>query len=377
MPQAPCTACRRARLALIYLAAVGLILLVFGTARAAEEWKTDFSKRSVGDGEILSGGPPKDGIPPIDEPEFLSIEAARDMLRPEEPVIALVIDGEARAYPLRVMIWHEIVNDEFKGVPVAVTFCPLCNAAIVFDRRFDGRLLDFGTTGKLRNSDLIMYDRQTESWWQQFVGEAIVGELTGGKLTSLPAQIVGFADFSRAWPYAEVLSQRTGFNRDYGDNPYVGYDDINRSPFAFVGEPDPRLPPMERVLAVRGAAGTLLFPFARLGEGAVLNEHHGELPLVVLAHRRVHSALDAGYIPESRQVPAAVAFDRRVDGRELTFKLDDDELIDEQTGSEWNVFGQAVDGPLEGKQLRQVDAGVHFAFAWLAFDPQAVVYAAE
>ena len=115
-------------------------------------------------GEIMSGGPPRDGIRPIDDPKFTTFEDARGWLADQEPVIAFELNRDVRAYPLQVLIWHEIVNDEVGGVPVAATFCPLCNSAIVFDRRLDGVTLDFGTSGKLRNSDLVMWDRQTESW---------------------------------------------------------------------------------------------------------------------------------------------------------------------------------------------------------------------
>jgi hypothetical protein len=144
-----------------------------------QEWPhTDFSQHSVNYDEIFSGGPPKDGIPAIDRPSFIPVKEAED-LAPREPVISIEAGGEARAYPLRIMIWHEIVNDIVGGTPIAVTWCPLCNSSIVFDRRVAGRTLSFGTTGKLRNSDLVMYDRETESWWQQFSGECIVGGLLG------------------------------------------------------------------------------------------------------------------------------------------------------------------------------------------------------
>ena len=178
------------------------MLVIAATQAAANpdrwrgEWsKTDFDQHSVAFSEILSGGPPKDGIPAIDDPQFSPVSEVED-LGPDEPVIGLAIDGEARAYPLSILIWHEIVNDQIGETPVSVTYCPLCNSAVVFDRRVEGRVLDFGTTGKLRNSDLVMYDRQTESWWQQFLGEAIVGEMTGTVLKSIPARLEAFSVFS-------------------------------------------------------------------------------------------------------------------------------------------------------------------------------------
>ena len=172
-------------------------------------WRTDFSRHSVPFGEIGSGGPGKDGIPAIDHPHFAPADRV-DFLRPREPVIELTARGETRGYPLQILIWHEIANDDIRGVPVAVTFCPLCNTAIAFDRRVGGRTLDFGTTGNLRNSDLVMYDRRTESWWQQFGGEAIVGRYTGTRLRQLPTRIVSWAEFRRRDPNELVLSRQTG-----------------------------------------------------------------------------------------------------------------------------------------------------------------------
>ena len=173
-------------------------------------WKTDFSRHSVPYSEVFSGGVPRDGIPPIDDPKFTTPEQANGWLGEQEPVIAFELNGDARAYSLQILTWHEIVNDLVGDVPVAVTFCPLCNSAIVFDRRLEGIVYDFGVSGNLRNSDLIMWDRQTESWWQQFTGEAIVGELAGKRLTFIPASIISWADFKAANPEGKVLSRDTG-----------------------------------------------------------------------------------------------------------------------------------------------------------------------
>lgn len=193
---------------------LGLVCFLVGAAVASPDaWKhawpeTDFTRHSVPYDEIRSGGPPKDGIPPIDDPVFDRPSKVQGM-EESEPVIGLSINDDWRAYPLRILMWHEIVNDRVGGVPVAVTFCPLCNAAIVFDRRLpDGRELDFGTTGKLRNSDLVMYDRQTESWWQQFSGEAIVGSLTGAELEVLPSRLESLEKFRECARPARGFSSR-------------------------------------------------------------------------------------------------------------------------------------------------------------------------
>jgi len=163
-------------------------------------WETDFSFHTVPFDSILSGGPPRDGIPPIDNPTFVEIKDADEWLETLEPVVSFELNGDARAYPLQILMWHEIVNDTVGGAPVSVTFCPLCNSAIVFDRNINDLVLTFGTSGMLRNSDLIMWDRQTETWWQQLTGEGIIGQLAGHKLTFIPAQIISWEDFKAANP---------------------------------------------------------------------------------------------------------------------------------------------------------------------------------
>lgn len=221
-----------------------------------QEWpRTDFSRHSIAYDEILSGGPPKDGIPAIDDPVFALVSAITDLV-PSEPVISFEISGKAKAYPLRILMWHEIVNDTIGDLPIAVTWCPLCNSAVVFDRRVGGRTLSFGTTGKLRYSDLIMYDRQTESWWQQFVGEAIIGELLGAKLKMLPSRIESFARFRTRFPEGSVLTPPEAQHRPYGRNPYVGYDSSVR-PFLFLGSLPKGIAPLARVVAVGEEAWTL------------------------------------------------------------------------------------------------------------------------
>jgi len=234
-----------------------LIALLSATAAAANPgvWErqgwgdTDFSKRSIEWNEILSGGPPKDGIPSIDNPKFQPV-ANETEVAPNEPVIGLEIGGDARAYPLRILIWHEIVNDTVGGEPVAVTYCPLCNSAVVFERVVKDEVTTFGTTGKLRNSDLVMYDRLTESWWQQFTGKAIVGEMTGTQLEILPARLESLAQFRARHPDGQILVPNNPDFRNYGRNPYAGYDSSAR-PFLFRGDLPEGINPMVRVVVVR------------------------------------------------------------------------------------------------------------------------------
>ena len=337
-------------------------------------WETDFSRHTVPYDEILSGGPPRDGIPPLDDPKFTTPEDASKWLGDQEPVIAFELNGDVRAYPLQILTWHEIVNDVVGGVPVSATFCPLCNAALVFDRRLEGTVYDFGTSGKLRNSDLIMWDRQTESWWQQFTGEGIVGELAGKRLTILPASIISFSDFRAANPDGAVLSRDTGFSRDYGRNPYAGYDRADQPPFLFDGDLDGRLLPKERVATLTIGQVDAAFPFSTLEEERVVNYTVNEKDLVVFFKFGTVSALDQGSIKSSRDIGATGLFESQVDGRDLTFRAEGDRFVDNETGSVWNILGQAVEGPLTGTRLTPIVHANHFWFAWGAFKPDTLIY---
>jgi hypothetical protein len=273
---------------------------------AAEGWRTDFRRHSVPLREFMSGGPPKDGIPAVDRPRFVSVREAGGFLEPREPVIELMVEGETRAYPLQILVWHEIVNDEIGGVPVAVTFCPLCNTSIVFDRRVVGGTLDFGTTGKLRNADLVMYDRQTESWWQQIGGEGVAGRYTGERLRQLPARIVAWREFAREHEDGRVLSRETGHDRPYGRNPYEGYDDVSSPPF-FPAEnlDDDRLSPKERVVFVETRGEAVAVPYSTLARRKTVQVELNGRELVVRWRGGVASALDADAVAGGRDVGAA------------------------------------------------------------------------
>ena len=344
-------------------------------AGAQSQFKTDFSKHSVPYGDILSGGPPKDGIPAIDEPKFVSVDEADAWLEPVEPVVYFQLGDDARAYPIQILMWHEIVNDTVDGVPVAVTFCPLCNTAIAFERTIDGQPTTFGTTGRLRFSNLIMYDRATETWWQQATGEAIAGELTGRRLTFLPASIIAWADFKAVHLNGKVLSRDTGYPRDYGSNPYAGYDNVNNPPFLYRGPETPgTLPAVARVLTLDLNGEAVAYPYDVLQQVNVVNDSVGETDVAVLWAAGTASALDRGTVAGGRDVGAANAYAREIDGQTLTFTFDGSRIVDAETGSEWNVLGTAIGGPLAGKSLTPVVAINHFWFSWAAFKPETRIY---
>lgn len=329
--------------------------------------------------EVISGGPPPDGIPPIDSPTFVAVSDV-DWLTEREPVLVVELDGDARAYPLQIMTWHEIVNDTVGGIPISVTFCPLCNTPYVFERpEVEGEVTSFGTSGMLYNSNLVMYDRATSSLWPQAFGQAMIGPLTGTTLERVPVQMVAWEEFTSTFPEGTVLSRDTGFDRRYGQNPYPGYDDIDSEPFLFSGEVDGRLAAVERVLGVETENEIVAFSYTALTErstGGVtaVNTTVGAEPLVVLWKKGTVSGLDATDIASSRDVGAAAAFSRRLGGRVLDFSVRKGSIIDEQTSSTWSLLGRAVGGPLEGKRLELADAHDSFWFDWAAFHPETEIW---
>jgi len=328
--------------------------------------------------DIIPGGPPPDGIPPIDHPKFLAPQDAT-FLADQEPVLAVEIGGDAKAYPLQIMTWHEIVNDTIGGVPVSVTYCPLCNTGIAFERpTIHGELLDFGTSGKLYNSNLVMYDRQTETYWAQATGQAILGELAGEQLTFLPARILSWGDWRAEHPDGLVLSRHTGYSRPYGENPYGGYD-ASAYPFLFGGEADRRLPLLSRVLGIARAGDVVAFPYKAVSAGAVggwavvMEEIDGK-PVAIFWKAGTASALDVDEIAEGRDVGAIAAYRPEAAGRSLRFQVSKRGIVDRQTGSVWNILGRAVSGPLAGEQLLPELAIDSLWFDWAAFHPETRIY---
>jgi hypothetical protein len=346
-----------------------------------DDWSTDFSKATVPLEEITSGGPPKDGIRSIDRPSFVTVEEADDWLGDREPVAVVKVNGVTKAYPLSILSWHEIVNDEIGGDPVTVTYCPLCNTTIAVDRNFDSRVLDFGTTSRLRHSDLVMYDRQSETWWQQATGEGLVGEYSGERLTFIPATVMNWRSVKEQLEGALVLSRETGFPADfrerYGNNPYQGYDrgDGPWDRFFRYGRKDDRLPPMERVVALESDGEYLAVPFSVLEDERVAQVTVGNLDVVVFWASGTASAVDESTIARGRDVGSSTSFSPSVDGRALTFESEGDgRFRDQETGTEWNLSGHAVKGELAGAQLAEVVHGNHFWFAWGVFRPDTDVW---
>ena len=342
----------------------------------ANNWSTDFCSSQVDFLDFLSGGPPKDGIPAITDPHMESIEEAAAWLSDRSPVIAVEIEGEARAYPQAVLMWHEIANDKIGGQPIAVTFCPLCNSSITYDRRVNGETLDFGVSGLLRNSDLVMFDRQTESWWQQLTGEGLVGNYAGVLLDLVPSQVISFGSFAERHPQGLVMSRETGYYRRYGINPYDNYDSTPGQPFLFRGQVDPRLDSaVAHVLAAKIGDTAKAYPFAVLREERVINDTFSDTPIVIFFQAGVASALGNPVIDSAADLGTAGMYQATLNDQVLNFRANDDgSFSDVQTNSTWNAFGEATAGELAGQELTWVHAFPHFWFAWAAFHPETEVY---
>lgn len=329
----------------------------------------DFPEPLIDPDAIISGGPPPDGIPPIDSPRFQTAGSV-DWLQCTEPVLSLVVDGDARAYPIQIMTWHEIVNDTFTDVPVTISFCPLCNSALVYRRDVGDRILDFGTSGRLFNSSLVMYDRQTESLWTHFNGKAVVGSLAGTELELLAVQTTSWENFLRQNPDGIVLTRDTGFQRSYGRNPYEGYDNTSDNPFLFRGDLDERLAAKERVVSIGIGDDTAAIVLDHLIEEQVLTLDVGGQNLSLWHLPGTNSALDSAVIADGRDIGTVGVFIPQADGQALTFAPNaDGTFSDAETGSTWDIGGVAIDGPLADTRLEAVEHLDTFWFAIAAFEP--------
>ena len=326
----------------------------------------------VDPGEIIPGGPPPDGIPSIDEPVFVTVDEADVWLDDREPVVYLALGGEVHAYPVQIIIWHEIVNDEVGGTPVAVTYCPLCNSAVSYRRVVDGVTTTFGTSGQLYASALVMYDRATESLWTHFDGRAVAGVLTGHELEPLPSPLLAWGDFKAAFPEGVVLDRdATGYARPYGSNPYAGYDDPDTFPFLFRGDVDARARAKQRVVGVVVGDMATAWTLEAISEGSAraTNASVGDAPVTILWKAGQVSALDTGIPEEGNDVGSVGVFSPVVDDRVLTFTASGEVFVDDQTGTTWDITGSALAGPLAGRTLEQIHHFDTFWFAWSTYQP--------
>jgi hypothetical protein len=375
---------RTKTLFLIFLLMTQVLHAQFSNPRKLDfTWKTDTTQHTVALNEIILVLP-KGTFPKIDYPDFFGREEGLKAFFLHEPVISIEIDGQAKAYPLNMLTTHEISNDTLGGIPILATYCPLCNAGVVFDRRLerDGRLevLDFEVSGMLRKSDMVMMDTGSESLWQQLMGEAIVGKYSGAFLEVLPSMIISVEEFFHKYPEGRILSNRSedaSLTQSYGNNPYEGYDASDGKPYERYfshSELDKRLPAMERVIDIEVQGSYKIYPFTLIAEKGVINDRFQGVPVVVFHSENTISVVDAKDISLSRSIGSVTVFSPAVDGNLLTFEKKDGSFTDLQTGSLWDITGLCFKGKLQGKQLRIIPHSNHFAFAWLAFYPDSEIY---
>ncbi len=334
-------------------------------------WLTNWDVRIIDLNEI-NAVLPRDSIRSLDDPTYEAVTAADGWLTDNHPVIRIDVGGDVRAFPLGIMTSHEIANTTIGGQALAVTFCPLCNSAIAFDRTLMGEIVEFGTSGMLRKSDLVMWDRSTETLWQQLTGRAIVGGMVGARLTQVPAPVISWQQFKASDPDGLVLALDQGFGRRYDINGYPGYD--SGSPYSsfFSAATDPRLLPNARVTAVDLNGERVAYAFELLEQVRVVDDEIAGEPITVLWTPGTASVLDTQLIESAKDVGATGVFSRALNGSLVTLQPnpnDDQTFVDRETGSVWNILGQAVSGALSGSQLEPITHGSHFWFAWAAFFP--------
>jgi hypothetical protein len=339
------------------------IAAVDNTNSAAAVTAEEKEKSIVPLDQIVSGGPPPDGIPSIDNPKFISVQEASKFLEASELVLGLNINGDIRAYPLQILVWHEIVNDEVGGVPVAVTYCPLCFTNQVFNRTIDDvqEVVEFGTSGKLYNSNLVMYDRTSKSLWSQALAEGIVGKHAGTKLERVPFDIAYWKEWKQLYPDSKVLSRDTGSNRPYGADPYGDYYTNSDLLFPVLNRDD-RLGLKEIVVGLENKEQHKAYKLQEIENKKVINDQVNSKPIALFS-----------------LYPFMVrAYDRIVEDGELTLQFeydaDNNRIIDKQTGSEWNFEGMAITGQMKGKQLTRLPYDEGFWFEWIAFHPKTGLY---
>jgi len=332
-----------------------------------KKFDTNFGRSTVYFDSILPGGPPKDGIPALSDPKFTEVETAARWIEDQEPVLLLRFNGFARVYPIQILMWHEIVNDTIDGVPIGVSYAPLSNTAIAYHRKNFDTVLNFSTTGRIRFSNPVMYDRETESWWQQATGAGIVGTYAGDQLELLPVALLPWKEVERNFTEAKVLSRDTGYDWPYGTNAYEGYD-TSEGPFLYVGaELKPEYELFERLIVVRIDGETQAYSYARLHAEKVLEARLGGRGIVIFWQAGTASPVDAPAIAIGRDVGSAVAYFSEVNGRELSFYRAGGQIKDRETGSVWSLGGVALSGELKGRRLQSPLSFQHFGYSWYVF----------
>lgn len=309
---------------------------------------------------LQSGGPPKDGIPPIDNPKYQGVEDAEDFLNEKDVVFILNYKDTVKIYPQKVLVWHEIVNEEIKGEKISVTYCPLTGSTIAYRGHIKkiNKETTYGTSGKLLNSNLVMYDRKTDSYIPQILGVGINGDLEGVRLDTFPMLWTTWELAKQKYPNAQVLTDNTGFFRNYNRDPYGSYIESgnyydSRSVLFPLMNKDSRLREKEVVIGVRGKDAQLAILKNTLRSEKVKNFQVGNEKIVAF----YDDSLDAVRI-----------FSRELRGESLSFSLNDNKILD-NLGNEWGVEGKSSQG-----ELMWIDSFDVMWFSWVAFFPETELY---
>ena len=319
---------------------------------------TDGLKHSIDLNHVISSGPGKDVIPALDEPNFESVPLADVYLDDAGLGVSVEVGGKHRFYPYQILVWHEVINDNFLGVPLLITYDPLSFSSIVFKRMINDREIQFGVSGQVYNSNILLFDRGSDSLWMQMTGDAVVGEQTGSKLERYDWTVMSWSAFKQTHSTGAVLSRKTGFERDYTRDPYGDYYTDNSILFTLTRK-DERFHPKSIVYGfdISDEQGTFFEKY--IIEKGIINEQVGSISLIVVRDA------DNGIIK---------AFDRTVNNQVLTFELNNNILVDKETATRWNLDGEAFSGTLRGQKLQPVSLQMSFWFAWFVHYPNSKVF---
>lgn len=347
----------------------------------AYPWQTDTSKRTIELSDLTIAAP-KDELQALNYPKFITRNDRHNHFFEHEPVIVITQEGRAKAYPLSLLTPFELANDSFGGEELMITYCPMCNAAVVFNRRVnengEAHLLNFGISGILMHNDMVMYDKNTESWWEQLMGTAVAGKLAGTTMEFMPSMLISVKDYFDRFPDGLIMSpegvklvkshHHRAFHHMEHDSSHL------ESTYYLPEKTDPRLPPLERVLDIHIDDHITIYPYHVLAKEQVLNQEFDGISFSIFYHGETVSVLDEDKLAKSKHVGSATAFRTKVDGQVLTFKKEGEYFKDDQTGSIWDITGYCREGEKKGKQLWLMPHSNHFAFAYLAFFPESEIY---
>ena len=313
--------------------------------------------------EVFDGGPGKDGIPSLADPEFITAGDA-DYLSDQDLVIGFVVGEEARAYPHSILDWHEIVNDHVAGVNISVTYCPLTGTGIGWNREIDGQITSFGVSGLLYNSNLIPYDRNSNSNWSQIRLDCVNGALKGKEVETFSLVETTWLTWKEMYPSTKVVSTNTGYNRSYGRYPYGGYRTENELLIFPVAHKDERLPGKERVHGILFPGTTRIYTFREFDDGiTVINDNLDGRNVVLVGSE------EDNFLVSFLNDPG--------DGTTLSFSAVEDAypiVMMDGEGNKWDVFGRALEGPRTGSQLGPISSFMGYWFSFVAFYPELSIY---